>query len=186
VNTTLSKMREGIAVSSHAKTEREMPKALTTPDHDSVICEVEIAAPADVVFRALTQADLLKQWWDGSDGPCRVKLWEFEPRLGGRHRHVAYDPAGKMQINGLSEFEVHGEVVEFDPPRTLAYTWFANFHSLAGHATLVRWELTPTAGGTVVRMTHSQLKPLTEGASYAQGWPGVIEHLKRFAEAGEE
>lgn len=157
--------------------------AVVTPDKDAVICEVHIAAPADQVFRALTQVDLLKRWWDGSDGPARVKLWEFEPRLGGRHRHVAHDPTGQKRINGLSEWEVHGEIVEFDPPRTLAYTWYANFHSVAGHVTLVRWDLTPTTDGTLVKMRHSQLKPLTEGASYAQGWPGVIQNLKKFAES---
>jgi uncharacterized protein YndB with AHSA1/START domain len=43
--------------------------------------------------------------------------------------------------------------------------------------------LTPTADGTLVKMTHSHLKPLTEGASYAQGWPGVIDNLRKFAES---
>src|ERR1700741_1131249 len=134
-------MREDIEVSSHTKLKSEVPKAAITTDNDAVICEVEIAAPPDTIFRALTSTDLLMRWWDGSDGPCRVKIWEFEPRIGGHHRHVAYDPTGQKQINGLSEWEVHGEIVELDPPRTLAYTWLANFHSVAGHATLVRWEL---------------------------------------------
>jgi uncharacterized protein YndB with AHSA1/START domain len=170
-------------VNSHAKIETEKPKAVITPGHDAVICAVEIAAPAEKIFQALTSSDLLMRWWDGSDGPCRVRVWEFERRVGGHHRHVAYDPTGKMQINGLSEFEVHGEIVEFDPPHTLAYTWLANFHSVVDHATLVRWELTPTADGTLVKMTHSKLKPLPEGASYAQGWPGVIDNLRKFAES---
>jgi uncharacterized protein YndB with AHSA1/START domain len=156
--------------------------AILTPDNDAVVCEVHIAAPAEVVFRSLTSADLLKQWWDGSDGPCRVKVWEFEPRIGGRHRHVAFDPTGQKQLNGMSEWEVQGEIVEFDPPRALAYTWVANFHSVAGHATLVRWELTPSSDGTLVKMTHSQLKPLSESTAYVGGWPGVIENLKQFAE----
>jgi uncharacterized protein YndB with AHSA1/START domain len=178
-------MREGIAVNSQAKARTELPNAVVTPDHDAVICEVEIAAPAEKIFQALTSTDQLMQWWDGSDGPCRVKVWEFEPRVGGRHRHVAYDPTGQKQLNGLSDWEVSGEIVEFDPPRALAYTWYANFHSVVSHATLVRWELTPTAAGTLVKMTHSKLRPLAEGGSYAQGWPGVIENLKRFAEAAE-
>jgi uncharacterized protein YndB with AHSA1/START domain len=160
--------------------------AIVTPDKDAVICEVLVAAPPDLVFRALVEADSLRRWWDGSDGPCRVKLWEFEPRVGGHHRHVACDPTGTMKINGLSEFEVHGDIVEFDPPRTLAYTWYANFHSVPGHATLVRWELTPNPDGTHVKMTHSRLKPLTEASNYAQGWPGVIEGLRKFAERGKD
>jgi len=72
-----------------------MLNTIVTPDKDAVVSEVHISAPADAIFRALTQVDLLMRWWDGSDGPCRVKVWEFEPRVGGRHRHVAYDPTGQ-------------------------------------------------------------------------------------------
>ena len=159
-----------------------MPQAIVTPDQDAVICEVQIAAPAEKVFQALTSSDLLMRWWNGEGGPCRVKVWEFEPRLGGRVRHVAYDPTGQMKVNGVTEFEIQGEVVEFDPPRTLAYTWRANFHSLPQHATLVRWELSPTVDGTHVKMTHSQLKPIADAPGYAQGWPGVIESLVTFVQ----
>ena len=159
------------------------PNAIVSADRDAVICEVQIAAPAERIFQALTTSDLLMRWWDGGDGPCRVKVWEMEPRLGGRMRHVAYDPTGQMKINGVTEFEVRGEIVEFNPPHSLAYTWYANFHSLPQHATLVRWELTPKEDGTFVKMTHSQLKPLAEGAGYAQGWPGVVGCLQRFAES---
>lgn len=31
-------------------------------------------------------------------------------------------------------------------------------------------------------MTHSGLKPLPEGAGYAQGWPGLLNSLKSFSE----
>jgi uncharacterized protein YndB with AHSA1/START domain len=159
------------------------PQAIVTPDQDAVICEVQIAAPAEKIFQALTSGDLLMRWWNGEGGPCRVKVWEFEPRLGGRVRHVAYDPAGQMKVNGVTEFEIQGKVVEFDPPKILAYTWRANFHSLPLHDTLVRWQLSPVADGTLVKMTHSQLKPISDAAGYAQGWPGVIASLIAFAQS---
>jgi uncharacterized protein YndB with AHSA1/START domain len=159
-----------------------LARTIITPDHDAVICEIEIAAPAEIIFRALTESDLLLRWWNGEAGPCRTKVWEFDPRVGGRHRHVAYDPTGQMKVNGLSEFEVWGEIVEINPPRSLAYTWYANFHSQREHATLVRWELAPDGDRTIVKMTHGRLKPLPEGASYANGWPGVVAGLKKFAE----
>jgi uncharacterized protein YndB with AHSA1/START domain len=161
-----------------------MPNVVVTPDQDAVICEVQIAAPADAIFHALTDSDLLMRWWNGRGGPCRTTVWEIDPRLGSRMRHVAHDPSGQMKVNGVSEFEVWGEIVEFDPPHSLAYTWYANFHSKREHGTLVRWELTPHAEGTLVKVTHSQLKPQAEGAGYAQGWPGVVAGLKKFAESG--
>jgi uncharacterized protein YndB with AHSA1/START domain len=122
------------------------------------------------------------RWWNGEGGPCQVKLWEMEARVGGKFRTVASDPSGKMVINGVSEFETVGKIVEFDPPRVLAYTWSSNFHTKPEHATLVRWELVANQGGTRVKMTHSGLKPLPEGAGYADGWPGVMGWLKSFAE----
>ena len=157
-----------------------MPQTIITPDQDAVISEVQIAAPPERIFQALTSSDLLMRWWNGEGGPCRVKLWEIEPRLGGHLRHVAEDPSRTMLPSG--EGVITGEIVEFDPPRTLVYTWLSNCHSKPEVVTLVRWELVPNQGGTLVKMTHSGLKPLPEGVSYAQGWPGVISWLKSFAE----
>jgi len=85
-----------------------------------------------------------------------------------------------MVVNGVSEFETSGEIVEFDPPRTLTYSWFANFHSDPTYRSIVRWELTSEGGGTLVKMTHSGLKGLPDGAGYAEGWPGVVDGLVRF------
>ncbi|MFZ0479988.1 MAG: SRPBCC domain-containing protein [Terriglobales bacterium] len=160
-----------------------MPKTMVTTDQDAVVCELEIAAPPERVFQALTSQDQLFRWWNGEGGPCRVKLWEMEARLGGKWRCLAFDPSGQMVVNGCSEFETFGEIVEFDPPRALAYTWLANFHSIPSHRAMVRWELIPQSQGTFVRMTHSGLKPLQIATDYANGWPGVIGSLKKFAEA---
>lgn len=151
--------------------------AAITPDQDAVICEVLIAAPPERIFQALTSKDQLMRWWNGGDGPFRVKLWEMDSRLGGKFRLVASDPSGKMVINGISEIENWGEIVEFDPPYVLAYTWFSNAHSIPTHRSLVRWELLLQAHGTLVRMTHSGLKNLPGGTSYVSGWPSVIDGL---------
>jgi uncharacterized protein YndB with AHSA1/START domain len=162
-----------------------MPTAIVTPDQDAVICEVQIAAPPKKVFEALTSTDHLMRWWNGEGGPFRVKFWEFEPRVGGRVCHVAYDPKGEIKVNGFSELEMEGEITEFDPPRVLAYTWRANFHSLPKQNTAVRWELSPIANGTLVKVTHSGLKTLAVAQDYANGWPGVVAGLQKFAEAGK-
>jgi uncharacterized protein YndB with AHSA1/START domain len=159
---------------------RNTSKAIITPDQDAVVCEVQIAAPPECIFEALTSQDQLMRWWNGEDGPFRVKLWEMDPRVGGKWRLMASDPSGAVVINGVSEIENSGEIVEFDPPRVLAYTWHSNAHTIPTHESLVRWELTPQAQGTVLRMTHSGLSGLPGGTSYASGWPNVIEALLRF------
>ena len=43
-----------------------MPKAIVTPDLDAVVCDIEIAAPAERVFEALTHSDQLMQWFNNS------------------------------------------------------------------------------------------------------------------------
>jgi len=152
-----------------------MAKAIITPDRDAVISEVEIAAPPERVFQALTTREQALQW--GANEAYQMTRWEFEPRVGGRWNFTSHETASGK------DYDHHGEVVEFDPPRGMAYTWFANFHKDQSHPTLVRWELTPTANGTRVKVTHSGLANMPdECKAYSEGWPGLLEALKSFAE----
>lgn len=67
------------------------------------------------------------------------------------------------------------------PPRLLVWTWIANWHAHPLHPTVVRWELTPTANGTRVRVTHSGLtqEPVSR-KDYKGGWQGVLRLLHEF------
>src|SRR5438445_9430679 len=90
---------------------------------------------------------------------------------------------GSIIVHGVSEFECHGHITEFDPPKVLAYTWYANWHDDSTRRTLVRWELTPREGGTDVKVTHSGLSNLPIARKdYSGGWPDVVEKLKAFVE----
>jgi uncharacterized protein YndB with AHSA1/START domain len=42
-------------------------------------------------------------------------------RPGGRYRY-ATEKRSEM-VNHVSQFECRGEILEYDPPRTLVYTW---------------------------------------------------------------
>lgn len=158
-----------------------MPTTIVTPDQDAIVAEIRISAPPERVFKALTDAGELQRWFGGSP-ECPVKTWRMEPRLGGRYSYATKQ--GSIAVNGVSEFECHGEIVECDPPRLLAYTWIANWHDEPNSRTLVRWELTSVQGGTHVRVTHSGLASLPVARKdYSGGWPGVVEQLKKFAES---
>lgn len=55
----------------------------------------------------------------------------------------------------------------------------ANWHEHPTQPTVVRWELTPTATGTRVRVTHSALtQEPTARKDYTAGWIGVLGLLK--------
>lgn len=154
--------------------------ATITPDQGAVVGEIEIAAPPGRVFQALTDPAQLRHWF--KDSACPVKFWEMDARLGGRYGYAT--EKGSIMVNNVGEFECHGEILEYDPPSVLVYTWIANWHDDVARRTTVRWELTPKSGGTQVRVTHSGLKNLPVARKdYSGGWPGVLESLKKFAES---
>jgi len=156
-----------------------MPTTIITPDQDSIVTQIEIAAPPERVFQALTDAQQLKRWFGGPE--CPAKVWEMDAGPGGHYRYVT--EKGAVVVNNVSQFECHGEIVEYDPPRVLAYTWIANWHDDRTRRTIVRWELTPKSTGTLVKVTHSGLTQLPIARrDYTGGWPGVLEMLKKFAE----
>jgi uncharacterized protein YndB with AHSA1/START domain len=152
-----------------------MPKTIITPDRDAVVSEIEIAAPADRVFEALVNHDQALQWGNGD--AFQIIHWEMDARPGGKWRFLSRARAGDQ------EFDHHGEVVEVDRPRVLAYSWYANWHSDPTHRTMVRWELAPTPTGTLVKVTHSGLATMPDACTgYSQGWPGLLEQVKAFCE----
>jgi uncharacterized protein YndB with AHSA1/START domain len=156
-----------------------MPTTIITPDQDSIVTQIEIAAPPERVFQALTDAQQLKRWFGGPE--CPAKVWEMDAGPGGHYRYVT--EKGAVVVNNVSQFECHGEIVEYDRPRVLAYTWIANWHDDLTRRTIVRWELTPKSTGTLVKVTHSGLTQLPIARrDYTGGWPGVLEMLKKFAE----
>jgi len=156
-----------------------MAEAVITPDQDAIISEVEIKAPAERVFQALTDPSQLLRWWTSDE--CQTDYFEIEPRPGGKWRFGT--KPSKLVVNGVSQFFCEGEVVECDPPRLLTYTWIANWHVDKSRRTTVRWELTPVKGGTHVKVTHSGLsQEAAARKDYGSGWPGVVGALKQFVE----
>jgi uncharacterized protein YndB with AHSA1/START domain len=156
-----------------------MTTTIVTPNQDAVISEIEVAAPPRRVFQALTTASELKRWFTNAE--CPAKSWEMDARPGGHYRYAT--EKGSVVVNNVRDFECYGEILEYDPPRVLVYTWLANWHDDGNCRTLVRWELTPTESGTRVKVTHSGLTQENAALKdYSNGWLGVMEMLKKFVE----
>jgi uncharacterized protein YndB with AHSA1/START domain len=157
-----------------------MATVIVTPDQDAVVSEIQISAPPERVFKAISDAKELQHWFTNPE--CPVKLWTMDARIGGRYGYST--EKGSIVVNGNREFECHGEIVECDPPRVLAYTWIANWHDDASQRTVVRWELTPSQEGTHVKVIHTGLSTLPVARKdYSGGWVGVVEMLKNFVES---
>jgi uncharacterized protein YndB with AHSA1/START domain len=105
----------------------------------------------------------------------------FDARPGGKWRFVTKESS--ISVNGVSKFAAESRVLEFDPPRLLAYTWIANWHADRTRRTEVRWELNPTKTGTAVKVTHSgRAQEEVARKDYTGGWPGVLELLRKHVE----
>ena len=147
-----------------------MATAIVTPDQDTIISEIEIAAPPERVFKAISDADEIQR------RSPHLDVYEMDLRVGGRWR---LEMRQEKPYHGVSVVRHEGEILELDPPRLLVYTWLANFHKDPKKHSIVRWELTPARLGTRVKVTHSGLASEPDARKdYAGGWPGVLEELK--------
>ncbi len=127
---------------------------------------VDIAAPPERVFRALTDPAELAAWWAPHDGggvggegagrapaersPKPSQEWRVDLRPGGRWSLRTRDAAGRPAA-------VRGEYRVVDPPRALECSWRASWDDDA--ETTVRYELAPIevggAPGTRLTVTHT-------------------------------
>ncbi len=126
----------------------------------SVVMEKEFAHPPEKVWRALTEGDLIAQWLMAND---------FQPVVG-HHFQLRMPPM--PQWDGV----IHSEVLIVEPYERLAYRWDS-----LGLESVVVWTLTPTQGGTLVRMEQSGFRADQEaaykGATY--GWQNFFGGLER-------
>src|SRR5260370_38886227 len=84
-----------------------------TPDNNTVMAEIFIAAPPDRVFQALTDPKQMSQWW-GQKGLYRMMDHKADLRPGGKS-------SGSSATADVKPFTVHGEHLDTDPPRRLVY-----------------------------------------------------------------
>ena len=138
--------------------------------------EIHINAAPDKVWAVMASVEGIKKWL----GPAT-----YEPRKGSKIDFNVTHEGGK--------YYMFGEVMTFDPPRELAFTWTEQ--PVGGEAwpaaTLVTIQLTPEAGGTRVSLIHSGFENLPadiaedQFKSYERGWAmsNGLADLKAMVEA---
>jgi uncharacterized protein YndB with AHSA1/START domain len=152
-----------------------MATSALTPDGDSIVSEIQIAAPPERVFQALIDPQQVVRWW-GQAGIYICKEFASDLRPGGKWRSAGVNGRGKA-------FEVKGEYLEVEPPRLLASTWVATW--TGDVKTTVRWELEPKNKGTLLRLRHSGLAAYPELAKSYRGWPTMLGWLQVYVEKSE-
>jgi uncharacterized protein YndB with AHSA1/START domain len=126
----------------------------------TLVIERVMPHPPEKIWRALTQSSLVEEWLMKND---------FQPAAGHRFSFRATPVPG---WNGI----IDCKVLVVEPHSRLSYSW-----GTMGMESVVAWTLTPTEGGTHVRMEHSGFRQDQEaaykGASY--GWKNFIGNLER-------
>ncbi|HEV7993824.1 MAG TPA: SRPBCC domain-containing protein [Gemmatimonadaceae bacterium] len=159
------------------------------PSSNVVRESVDIAAPADAVFRALVDPQELATWLGGSEPrdmrePTRdseLTPDDHPPAAGQSWRAPALAPDG-------TRGSVRGEYLVVEPPHRLESTWRASWNDFAPER--VRFELVPIdvggMAGTRVIVTHTRslvrLHATASAATRASAiavdlWPSVLARL---------
>jgi uncharacterized protein YndB with AHSA1/START domain len=150
-------------------------RALADLAAGSVLATVDIAAPAERVFRALSDPKELVQWW-GSAETYRAHLWEADFRVGGKWRVEGKSAAGRP-------YAVSGEFLEIARPRRLVQTWSYDWDAGKNQPpTKITYLLEDVPGGTRVTVRHEGFTSREDCASHGAGWERVLQWLEDYLE----
>jgi uncharacterized protein YndB with AHSA1/START domain len=132
----------------------------TAAETRTLVIEREVPHPPEKIWRALTQSPLIEEWLMTND---------FQPVVG---RRFNFRSTPVPNWDGV----IDCEVLVVEPNARLSYTWAS-----MGLKSVVAWTLTPTTGGTHLRMEHSGFRSeesaAYKGANY--GWQMFIGKLEQ-------
>jgi uncharacterized protein YndB with AHSA1/START domain len=132
---------------------------------------IYIRAPAEEVFRHLTDPQLNRLFW------------------GGYHQESSWQVGAPFSIVGPDDKVWDaGEVLACDPPRRLSVTWEHQMDAAmkAEGASTATFDLEPFGeGGTKLTLTHSiGVAGSKFIAAVSGGWPNILSSLKSLLETG--
>jgi uncharacterized protein YndB with AHSA1/START domain len=132
---------------------------------------IYIRTTAEELWKAMTSAEFMKQYWLGAH-------IESEWKLGAPWR-IVY-PDGRVTDEG--------EVAEFDPPRRFALRWRHKMQpeiAQEGEA-MCEIELEPVEGAVKLTVNHSIARADSKLiAAVSGGWPRILSNLKSLIETGK-
>jgi len=152
-------------------------------EHGSIEREIHIEASPEVVFEVITSPEHIREWWNG----CETDL---APAVGTEAEIAWGKGTPEPHIDQVA-------VVSAEPPRLFAFRWMYEASPEPGPANslLVTFELTPSDGGTLLRMTETGFREkgweiAVMEAAYADhvnGWdvfiPSIRDYVARLAPA---
>jgi uncharacterized protein YndB with AHSA1/START domain len=126
---------------------------------------IHIEAPPEIVFAYLTRPERMVAWMGE-----RATL---EPVRGGRF---------EVDIRGNP---FRGQYLEVEPPHRLVVSWgLAGSDDFPPGSSRVEFVLSPTSGGTNLKLVHSDL-PETRATTHGLGWTHYLGRLQQAASGAE-
>jgi uncharacterized protein YndB with AHSA1/START domain len=130
-----------------------------------------IRTTAETLWSALTDAELMKQYWFGMHQ-------DSDWKAGSPWRLLFSD--GRVADTG--------EILEADPPKRLAIQWRNEFRpelKAEGYA-LCTYEIEPVDGAVKLTITHAIERADSKFIeAVSGGWPRILSNLKSLLETGE-
>jgi uncharacterized protein YndB with AHSA1/START domain len=162
------------------KTESKRPAARAITDGDTILSTLEVAAPPEAVFRALTTEEI-ERWW-GSAETYRLTAWKADLRVGGRWQVTVRGADG-------NPVPVGGKFLEIDAPRKLVYTreYDRDHPTMGGAVTTITYHLDAVESGTRVTVRHDGFAGRKEPAlEHADGWESVLGWLEAYVRSAPQ
>jgi len=130
---------------------------------------IYIASTPEQVFKALTDEKMSEQYWVGNRV---VSDWTIGAPFALKLKREAKDVTGK--------------VLEYDPPRRLAYLFHPQHDGMDGEPpSRVTFELEQQKDQVKLTIVHDTFEPGSKAfESVSRGWPLVLSSLKSYLETG--
>jgi uncharacterized protein YndB with AHSA1/START domain len=140
--------------------------------------ELFIEASPEVVFDVVSSAEHVREWW-----PDEAR---FDTIPGASGEIVFGEPGGGRTVVSLT-------VVDVQPPELFSFRWSHPEGETAreGNSLLVTFRLTPTRGGTLLRMTETGFREMGWNAAlmeqqYDEHVTGWAYYLPRIAPCADK
>jgi uncharacterized protein YndB with AHSA1/START domain len=147
---------------------------VTLPADDQILIEREFAAPAALVWRAVTEPDLVRQWWHAGRG--EMTACEIDLRVGGKWRYA-------MRPEGAEEFAFYGEYLDIvEGEKIVSTEVFAPFPDAGSTNTMTLVERDGvTTLTTLVQSASPEARDMQINSGMEAGMQDAFDRLERVA-----
>ena len=125
-------------------------RATITHEGSELVITRTFAAPAALVYEAMTKPEHIRQWWGAGHG--EVTICEVDLRVGGKWHFAQTTPSG-------DEVSFSGEYRELDPPGRMVHTEI--FDNIQSPESVIESTFTEQDGFTTLRAVITYDSPET-------------------------